>query len=154
MKESHFPRNARVLGVSVERGYACRIELSGVGESSEAARTKAHRDEAVRLYLAYYSPAVIENGWQPYDQPSPSAYMPLGYAESVRERVRDGGEILVQRMPDCIGDSPVRGRARASASVRSEVEAAFRRAGAPLGAAVSAMKALRRAQRELSPESA
>jgi len=48
----------------------------------------------VRLLVAFHTEAVMDNGWEPYDQPSPAAYLPLG-----RDRLHQvdgaGGVLLV-----------------------------------------------------------
>lgn len=47
-------------------------------------------------YVAFYSNQLLENGWEPYDQPHPAAYMPLSFAHFERYRVA-GGELLVSK---------------------------------------------------------
>lgn len=43
----------------------------------------------VRILVAFHTRSVMENGWEPYDQPSPAAFLPLG-----RDRLHaiDGAE--------------------------------------------------------------
>src|SRR5580658_3125909 len=90
-RPSQASPDASVIHVVVERGYACCIELTA------SARTERHVEG--KVYVAYYSPAVVENGWEPYDQPSRAAYMPLSFAESIRQPTDDGGEVVVQQVP-------------------------------------------------------
>lgn len=51
-------------------------------------------------WLGVYSAQVLANGWSPYDQPDPAAYLPFEYAE-LQQRVRSPGAILwaYRRLP-------------------------------------------------------
>ena len=112
----------------VERGYACSVEV-----------IESTRDSSTHFYVAFYSPPVLANGWQPYDQPSPAAYLPFAFADSARETVRGGGQVLVQRAParGMIGREFTR-----VTSLRKALEKAFSQAGAPASAATRALRML------------
>lgn len=57
-------------------GVACRPTTDG---KYELAATKA-----VARYVALYSITTIRNGWEPFAQPAPAAYVPRGYKELIR----------------------------------------------------------------------
>lgn len=48
---------------------------------------------------AYYSAPIVANGWEPFDQPSATAYMPLSYSDFIRVAVASAGVVLVQNEP-------------------------------------------------------
>src|SRR3954464_1856487 len=54
--------------------------------------------EAEVVRLAFYGRDVIEGIWQPFDQPAPSAYMPLPLSAFDRIDLPDGGAVLVQSL--------------------------------------------------------
>ncbi len=47
-----------------------------------------------RIYVGFHGPEVVANGWQPYDQPNPAAYIPKSRSELHLFEVA-GGELLV-----------------------------------------------------------
>jgi hypothetical protein len=49
------------------------------------------------FWCAYYGPQIRANGWEPYDQPTPAAYMPCRYADFEVLHLDGGGALLVQR---------------------------------------------------------
>jgi hypothetical protein len=51
-------------------------------------------------WLGWYSSRILANGWQPYDQPDPAAYMPLRYEALVRHEEPGVGVLLRQATPD------------------------------------------------------
>lgn len=131
-----------VATVTVDRGYACCIE---VVTQEHGTRSLGRRDGTMsRVYIAYYSPAVLANGWQPFDQPSLGAYMPLPFADFVREDVEGGGSVLVQRTPDEIPATLVRSPRRRERALTTELRTAFSEAGAPTAAADRTLAILER----------
>jgi hypothetical protein len=54
---------------------------------------------AAVLRVAFYGPEAVKNDWQPYDQPAPSAYMPLPFSAFERFDLEGGGAIFVQSQP-------------------------------------------------------
>lgn len=46
-------------------------------------------------WFGYYNRSVLRNGWQPFDQPDPVAYMPLPFSE-FRRLETERGAILIQ----------------------------------------------------------
>lgn len=50
----------------------------------------------VKVVVAFHSDAVREHGWQPYDQPSPAAYIPLGL-DRLHQVEGGGGVLLVSK---------------------------------------------------------
>jgi hypothetical protein len=55
--------------------------------------------QAAVLRVAVYSPLVASSGWEPYDQPAASAYMPLPLSAFERHDLPNGGVILVEARP-------------------------------------------------------
>src|ERR1700722_13967494 len=51
------------------------------------------------FWCAYYSARVMDNGWEPFDQPTPSSYMPCPYRAFEVMRLGGGGALLVERTP-------------------------------------------------------
>ena len=51
------------------------------------------------FWCAYYGSPVVENGWEPFDQPTPSSYMPCRYKAFEVMRLDGGGALLVERHP-------------------------------------------------------
>ncbi len=49
-----------------------------------------------RLYVSFQGPAVVANGWEPYDQPSRSAYVPESL-ERMHVIPAAGGRLLISR---------------------------------------------------------
>ncbi len=140
-------RQVEVVSVSVENGYACRLELIDRSPAVVGKPSPPHRGQ--RVYVAYYSQAVLTNGWEPYDQPSPAAYLPLSYEQFVRERISGAGEVLVQRIPDAEDKQATAvSRRQIETSFQAAIVAAFRRAGAPPTAAARATRLLLRVRRE------
>ena len=106
-------------------------------ESSEP-EVKVEPDHACRVrwgdtYVAYHAPAVVENGWEPYDQPSSAAYLPFALSACLNVRC-GGGRVLVRR----------RGRTSLPLRVSIFIRAAFAGVGAPPKAADLALKLLTR----------
>jgi len=56
-------------------------------------------ENAVVIRAAVYRDSVLKNGWQPYDQPSPAAYVPLSFKAMKRHRLRGFGQLLVEAQP-------------------------------------------------------
>ena len=52
--------------------------------------------DGVRIWVAFHSERVVANGWEPYDQPDPAAYVPLGN-ERVHRVSGAGGDLVVSR---------------------------------------------------------
>lgn len=98
--------------VHVEPGHACRVRWDDT-------------------YVAYYSPAVVKNGWEPYDQPATAAYLPFAFSACLNVRC-GGGLVLVRR----------RGRTSLPSGASIFVRAAFAGVGAPPKAADLALKLL------------
>ena len=46
-----------------------------------------------KLFVSFHGPAVVANGWQPYDQPAAAAYVPKG--RSVLHVVEGAGGVLL-----------------------------------------------------------
>ncbi len=46
---------------------------------------------------AYYPASLLNNGCEPYDQPSPAAYLPFSYSDFELIALRNGGALLLQR---------------------------------------------------------
>jgi len=49
------------------------------------------------LWCAFYGEAILRNHWEPFDQSSVAAYMPLAYDNFDRIALEGSGEFLVQR---------------------------------------------------------
>ena len=52
---------------------------------------------ATIVQCAVYGTAVLKNGWKPYEQPSPCAYLPLDYSDLKRKPVPQFGAAFVER---------------------------------------------------------
>ena len=52
------------------------------------------------LWLGWYSTRILANGWEPYDQPNPVAYMPLGFSRMSKFELARSGLLLRER---CVG---------------------------------------------------
>lgn len=48
-------------------------------------------------HVSFWPREVFANGWQPYDQPHPGAYLPCSFEQCERHDVGDGAAILVYR---------------------------------------------------------
>lgn len=59
--------------------------------------------KAQTFWCAYYGAGVLQNRWQPFDQPTVAAYMPLPFNELDTVPVGDAGALLLQHhfRPDC-----------------------------------------------------
>lgn len=82
------PGRSAVFTVAVHKG------LSGRTVGPQSMWLEMPEAEVVRL--AFYGPDVIDGSWQPFDQPAPSAYMPLPLSAFDRIDLPDGGAVLVQ----------------------------------------------------------
>jgi hypothetical protein len=51
-------------------------------------------------WLGWYSSRILANGWQPYDQPHPAAYIPLGYDHLAKQQLPAHGVLLRQSALD------------------------------------------------------
>jgi hypothetical protein len=51
------------------------------------------------FWCAYYSAPVVENRWEPFDQPTPSSYMPCRYSDFDTVRLAGGGALLLECTP-------------------------------------------------------
>jgi hypothetical protein len=73
------------------RSMVCRIGRGGrLGEADASVAPPS-------FWCAYYGAHVLENGWEPFDQPGPAAYMPCRLAEFEVKPAGPGGALLVQR---------------------------------------------------------
>lgn len=54
---------------------------------------------ALTLWCGFYAPTVCSKRWQPFDQPSAAAYMPLPYDAFERVDLEEAGVFLIQRLP-------------------------------------------------------
>lgn len=45
-------------------------------------------------YVAFYGKRVLDNGWEPYDQPDPRAYMPISFNECIRYDFGDSALLI------------------------------------------------------------
>ena len=54
-------------------------------------------ENAVVYHCAVYSERVLTNGWQPFEQPSPCAYLPLRYSQLLQKPLGPYGAVLVER---------------------------------------------------------
>lgn len=63
--------------------------------------------DAVWFAGAYYPASLLNNGCEPYDQPSPAAYLPFSYSDFDVITLPNGGALLLQR--ECSRDG-FRGR--------------------------------------------
>lgn len=72
-----------------------------------ALRVVRHRKlEALSSYwVGWHSRAIVDNGWQPFDQPNQAAYVPFGWQDLTKRALSDGGVVFRQTRPD-IGDRP------------------------------------------------
>lgn len=66
-------------------------------EANAAATFLEIEIDGERLYIAFHSSAVVENGWEPYDQPNPAAYVPLSKERMHRLATNGGGLLLVSK---------------------------------------------------------
>lgn len=82
-----------LLEAMVEPGvsFVCRI--------APAATKPPGSGAPLSFWCAYYGTSILANGWQPYDQPTASAYMPWPFAEFEKLPISSGGVLLLQRAP-------------------------------------------------------
>lgn len=69
--------------------------------SSLVSRTAAKVEIEVdgrRMWIAFHTDGVIGNGWEPYDQPEPAAYLPIGRKNMLEIRA-PGGVLLIEEEP-------------------------------------------------------
>jgi hypothetical protein len=90
---------ATQCGVAVTLRVVSNVEAT-VATSLQERSITALGSAAVVRWLAWYAPRILANGWQPYDQPHPAAYMPLGYEHLTRQELPDHGVLLRQPSPD------------------------------------------------------
>lgn len=90
------PRYAAVLEVIRHDGASIRTTRDGLALIS--------CEVGVKRRFAYYSSEVLINGWEPCDQPSPAAYLPLRYAALDRIDLAVDGVLLIERHPlrECV----------------------------------------------------
>ena len=74
------------------------IAFQDAALSQHGRTTVFETDHAASIRFALYGNEVLANGWQPCDQPSPAAYLPMRYAALDRYSTADGA-ILIEREP-------------------------------------------------------
>ena len=101
MAETRFEHEAgAVLEAAMRDGVSAVVRLTlhrGLRFRPAGSETLLlDADGAIVFWCAYYGAAVLANGWEPFDQPSSTAYMPLPYAAFDRINLDDGGVLLIQ----------------------------------------------------------
>ncbi|MCA9485862.1 MAG: hypothetical protein KC506_03395 [Nanoarchaeota archaeon] len=71
---------------------------SGVMKILSQNTSASSPNEFKEIWCAWYSPQIRSNGWQPFDQPSQTSYLPLSYSE-LREVQLNKGSFLIQTKP-------------------------------------------------------
>lgn len=99
-------RSSGVFVVATRReglGGVVRLIEYENGDVRRHDRSAAHltSSRASILWCARYAPGVLANGWEPYDQPNPSLYMPLRYSALERVEYQAGWTTWVQRRSSC-----------------------------------------------------
>lgn len=96
---AHEPPGFAVI-TNEQPHYAASAEVirhDGVTVIESGNATKVIKGAVVELIrFAFYSERVLRNGWEPFDQPHPAAYMPLRYTTLERVDVA-GGAFFIQR---------------------------------------------------------
>lgn len=94
------PARCFMLLGSIEAGLAGvfrLVEHSGAEIAEQGSRCRITFDGTATLtWFAWYSARIVNNGWEPYDQPHPSAYAPLSYLSFNRYPISNGGVLLRQ----------------------------------------------------------
>jgi hypothetical protein len=92
-------------GVAVVCRIAVHDGLSLTPAGHNTVVVDAHHAGVLRW--AFYAPPATANAWEPFDQPSPSAYMPLPYAAFQKISLGDHiGTLLIQAE---VRQEPIRG---------------------------------------------
>jgi len=74
------------------------IAFQAAALSPHGRTTLFETDDAASIRFAFYANEVLANGWQPCDQPSPAAYLPMRYSALDRYSTPEGA-ILIEREP-------------------------------------------------------
>ena len=53
--------------------------------------------EPIGFWWAYYDALVVQNGWEPFDQPTPATYMPRRYTSFEAQHLGNGCVLLLER---------------------------------------------------------
>jgi len=56
-------------------------------------------NEVRTFWCAFYGPDVLRKPWEPFDQPSSAAYMPLPYEAFIQINIGSCGRFLLQKVP-------------------------------------------------------
>lgn len=71
------------------------VQVKIISTSSSKVAVRAELEvNGVRVLVAFHHDLVRENGWEPYDQPSAAAYLPLGRGQ-LHVIEGGGGALLV-----------------------------------------------------------
>jgi hypothetical protein len=103
------PRLGRGQGVllvaTAEPGLAAVFRLVRhasfrAGASAADLSLLASKEPATAQWFGWYSSSVLANGWQPYDQPHPAAYIPLAFETVGKLELSGGGALVRQIVPE------------------------------------------------------
>lgn len=90
------------MSIAPRRALTVRITHHDGGKLIDGTdTTQLHCPTSRSLWFAVYSSAVLNNGWQPFDQPSPAAYVPLPFSAMTRDILGPDSEfvLLGQKQP-------------------------------------------------------
>src|SRR2546425_8317547 len=89
VKPLSAPEHSNLNEPGIFIAVIARPNVSGVArinshDGLETTRTGTHTmfikgSRVKTLWCAYYGPQILANSWQPFDQPSSAAYMPVPY---------------------------------------------------------------------------
>lgn len=69
-----------------------QVKVLSSASSKHAVRAEIEVN-GVMVTIAFHTDALREYGWEPYDQPNPAAYIPLGFKRL--HQVEGGGGVLL-----------------------------------------------------------
>jgi hypothetical protein len=100
-QEFHVTVPGYILLTTIRAGFCGTFTLllhSGVAVTQHGQAIRVRGSAMMSLMFAYYSTAVAATGWQPCDQATPAAYLPVRY-DALEICTAADGVLLLQKMP-------------------------------------------------------
>ena len=88
------------------------LSLRALAAPSQAVVGRVLRDaplvasESIGFWWAYYDALIVQNGWEPFDQPTPATYMPRGYTSFEAQHLGNGCVLLLERRARSCSSAP------------------------------------------------
>jgi hypothetical protein len=102
------------VSIAPQRALTVRVTHHDGGKLIDGVdTTQLHCPTSRSLWFAVYGAAILNNGWQPFDQPNPAAYVPLPFSAMTRDALGLGSEFVLLGQKQPTAESGVRPVARA-----------------------------------------